>query len=387
MGAKRYMKRNVLMVWVVCCVVGKVLGAGPGSEAGWLSQRKEGLAAIGKGLRFLESTQNTNGWWSTADHPSVTALALFAGAGDPERRWSKAAVRDRGYRFLLSCVRTNGGIYVRDLANYNTSISLMACLAAEEPAYREPIAAAREFIVRTQIRPGSGSAAFAGGIGYSDKDGTLHADMNNTLVALEALHYSRDSIARDTGKPAEDLDWKAAVGFLERCQNLPAVNRQAWVSADPADLGGFVYDPESSKAGSVTNANGKVALRSYGSISYAGLLSYIYADLKADDPRVRAVAEWLGKHASFEENPGMGQQGYYYYLHLMVKALTAAGMDELTDAKGHRVAWRPEVLRRLLELQKGDGSWLNASGRWWESDPNLVTAYALITLETLVRRE
>lgn len=349
--------------------------------------RQEGMTAIGRGLRFLESTQLTNGCWSTADHPSVTALALFAGAGDPERRWAASPVRERGYRFLLSCVQTNGGIYVRDLANYNTSISLMALLSADEAAFRAPIEAARDFIVRSQISPDAGGGVYAGGIGYAGKDGSLHADMNNTLVALEALHFSRQAIVRDTGKPADDLDWKAAVAFLERCQNLPAVNRQPWVSSDPANIGGFVYDPESSKAGSVTNANGKVALRSYGSISYAGLLSYIYADLKADDPRVRAVAEWLGKHASFEENPGMGQQGYYYYLHLMVKALTAAGMDELTDAKGHRVAWRPEVLRRLLELQKGDGSWLNASGRWWESDPNLVTAYALITLETLVRRE
>ncbi len=379
--------RYVVGAVAACAVAGQVAGAEMALAPGVLSMKKEASAAVGRGLRFLASTQNTNGWWSTPEHPSVTALALFAGAGDPDRRWADLPGRRKGYQFLLGCVQTNGGIYVRDLANYNTAISVMALLAAEEPEFREPVAAARSFIIRSQVRPGAAGGAYAGGIGYSDKDGTIHSDMNNTLVALEALHYSRDSIARDTGKPAEDLDWKAAAAFLERCQNLPGVNRQPWVSVDPADVGGFVYDPESSKAGTVTNANGKVALRSYGSISYAGLLSYIYADLKADDPRVRAVADWLGKHASYEENPGMGQQGYYYYLHLMVKALTAAGMDELTDAKGNRVAWRPEVLRRLLELQKGDGSWLNASGRWWESDPNLVTSYALITLETLLRRD
>ena len=52
-------------------------------------------------------------------------------------------------------------------------------------------------------------------------------------------------------------------------------------------------------AGSETNAlTGRVALRSYGSISYAGLLSYIYADLKRNDPRVLAVFEWLRRNRS-----------------------------------------------------------------------------------------
>ena len=41
-------------------------------------------------------------------------------------------------------------------------------------------------------------------------------------------------------------------------------------------------------AGETNLPSGRVALRSYGSISYAGLLSYIYADLKKDDPRVQA---------------------------------------------------------------------------------------------------
>ena len=67
----------------------------------------------------------------------------------------------------------------------------------------------------------------------------------------------------------------------------------------------------------------KIPLRSHGSISYAGLKSYIYADLKQDDPRVKAVIDWLGRHYTLDENPGMGKQGLYYYLHLMTKALTS----------------------------------------------------------------
>jgi len=66
------------------------------------------------------------------------------------------------------------------------------------------------------------------------------------------------------------------------------------VSSDPKDRGGFVYYPGHSMAGGVTNSQtGKVALRSYGSMSYGGLLSYIYAKVSRDDPRVVAVKDWL----------------------------------------------------------------------------------------------
>jgi len=49
--------------------------------------------------------------------------------------------------------------------------------------------------------------------------------------------------------------------------------------------------------------DGRVALRSYGSISYAGLLSYIYADLQRDDPRVQAAFDWLRGNYTLDEIP------------------------------------------------------------------------------------
>jgi squalene-hopene/tetraprenyl-beta-curcumene cyclase len=140
-------------------------------------------------------------------------------------------------------------------------------------------------------------------------------------------------------------------------------------------------------AGGVTNAaTGKVSLRSYGSISYAGLLSYIYARLEPDDPRVQAVRDWLAANYTLEENPGMGQQGLYYYLHLMTKALHAADLDRLPLADHRVVEWPREVALHLLNLQRADGSWWNENNRWWERDPNLVTAYAVMALEMIWRR-
>jgi squalene-hopene/tetraprenyl-beta-curcumene cyclase len=209
--------------------------------------------------------------------------------------------------------------------------------------------------------------------------------MNNTLTALEALYYSKDFDTDKNLAGAKDLNWKAVLNFLESCQNLPGYNKESWASDDVKNKGGFVYDPSESKAGSETNASGKVALRSYGSISYAGLLSYIYADLKRDDPRVAAVMDWLAKNFSLEENPGMGEQGYYYYLHLLTKGLSAAGADQLELKDGKKMDWRKEVAMKLINLQKSNGSWVNENGRWWEKDPALVTSYAVMSLEIIYR--
>src|ERR1051325_2805250 len=348
-----------------------------------VSFRNEIQRAIEKGNDFLKLSQNSNGWWSTPAHPSVSALALSAMMGEPTSRWQNSIEAKRGYAFILKCARPDGGIYVSSLANYNTSISMMALLAAHDPKYDSVLRKARAFVVSSQIdlgEKGKRDTPWDGGVGYGSTEG--HSDMNNTLTALEALYYSKHLI-EDTG--AKDLDWNAAIQFLQNCQNLAAINKAPWVSSDPKDRGGFVYDPETSKAGYSTNADGRVALRSYGSISYAGLLSYIYADVKKSDPRVQAVMDWLRVNYSLEENPEMGAQGYFYYLHLMTKALHAAQVETLEVKGEQKLDWRREVAMRLINLQKSDGSWQNDNGRWWEKDPNLVTAYSVMALEIIYR--
>ncbi len=372
------------------CVMAAVSCAG-GAETKSLrptdiSFRNEVQRALEKGNDFLKSAQNSNGWWSTPDHPSVTALALSAMMGEPNARLKNSPEVKKGYTFVLSCVKPDGGIYVTNLANYNTSICMMGLLAARDPKHDDVLRKARSFVAGMQAdlgERGKMDSPWDGGLGYSHDAG--RSDMNNTLTALEALYYSKYLIADKNADSGKDLNWAAAIQFLQNCQNLPGVNKQEWVSTDAKDRGGFVYDPDSSKAGAATNASGKVALRSYGSISYAGLLSYIYADVKQSDPRVQAVMDWLRTNYSLEENPGMGQQGYFYYLHLMTKALNTGRVDELETNGGKKVDWRREVAMRLINLQNADGSWQNANGRWWEKDPNLVTAYAVMSLEIIYR--
>ena len=116
-------------------------------------------------------------------------------------------------------------------------------------------------------------------------------------------------------------------------------------------------------------------------MTYAGLKSMIYARLSKDDPRVKAAVDWVCRHFTFEENPGMGSSGLYYYLHTCAKALAVYGRDVLHDAQGKPHHWRNELTSRLLKLQRPDGSWVNDDGRWWESIPELTTGYAMLALE------
>jgi squalene-hopene/tetraprenyl-beta-curcumene cyclase len=121
-------------------------------------------------------------------------------------------------------------------------------------------------------------------------------------------------------------------------------------------------------------------------MSYAGLKSYIYANLKKDDPRVVAAVNWLKRNYTLNENPSLGGQGLFNYYHTFAKALTAYGDDTFTDAEGKVHDWRHEFMGKLVSLQKQEGFWVNENGRWWENDPVLVTSYSLLALEIVQQR-
>jgi squalene-hopene/tetraprenyl-beta-curcumene cyclase len=166
----------------------------------------------------------------------------------------------------------------------------------------------------------------------------------------------------------QGLFWDKAIVFLQRCQNRAGSNDQTWAGSD----GGFEYNPRESKAGGHT---------SYGSMTYAGLKSFIHAGVSRDDPRVRAAFEWCVRNYDLEQNPEMGQQGYYYYLHTMAKALNAYGEEIVVDAKGQSHRWRDDLIAAIVSRQKSEGFWQNPVGRWWENEPQLVTSYCILALE------
>ncbi len=115
-------------------------------------------------------------------------------------------------------------------------------------------------------------------------------------------------------------------------------------------------------------------------MTYAGLKSMIYAGLTPKDPRVKAALEWITKHYTLDENPGMGKAGQFYYYHTFAKTLDVLGEKTLTDAQGEKHNWRKDMIEKLADLQRDNGSWVNSADRWYEGDPNLVTAYSLMAL-------
>lgn len=383
----KLIEKSVLAAGVFCglCLGSNAQSATPSLQTN-APPRQAVRAAIERGLAFFQKAQNSNGWWSAPDQPAVTALVLTAMNLEPTQRFqrNRASEMNRGFDGLLPCVKPDGSIQKAGLANYNTSLSLMALTSAADTCFLPVILKTREFIASTQIDmgvEGTNDTPFDGGVGYGSKYD--HSDMNNTLTAIEAMRFSEAIFPKDVPAPAAkvpDLDWKAVAHFLQNCQNLPTMNTADWVSSDSKDRGGFVHCPGQSMAGGVTNSpTGKVALRSYGSMSYGGLLSCIYAQLSQEDPRGVAVKDWLRSNYTIEENPGMEQQGYFYYLHLPAKALTASDEDRLKLANGAEILWRDQVAARLLKLQKSNGSWVNPEPRWWEADPVLVTSYAVMT--------
>jgi squalene-hopene/tetraprenyl-beta-curcumene cyclase len=328
-------------------------------------------AVRAKAVRFLKLTQSTDGTWTTANVPGITALCVTSlmQSGVPADDASVA----RGLKFLTGLARDNGGIYHPQTQhrNYETSISVLALSAANKDGkYDKIIRNAEKFLRGLQWDEDEEQKpedAGYGGAGYGKHQ---RPDLSNTQFLLEAL--------KTAGVKADDPAMQKALTFVSRCQNLETEHNNTPFAAK-IDDGGFYYTPAAggtSQAG--VDANG--GLRSYASMTYAGLKSMIYAGVHKDDPRVKAALTWITKHYSLRDNPGMGKQGLYYYYHTFAKTLSVLEVNDLKDADGKTHDWRAELVATLAQQQKSNGSWINEADRWYEGDPNLVTAYGLLAL-------
>ncbi len=370
------------------------------------SLRQEARAAIARGMNWLRAKQQTSedgvlGHWSNPLHPALTGLPLWAlvKGGDRDSVTVKRAVA-----FLQSCSRPDGGIY-RDppektrgggLSNYNTAICMVALHLVGDPELVPIVQRARAFVARSQHLGGD---IYHGGMGYDAGSGRAYADLSNSYIAFEAMRMTESvEDLRRTGEERVDLNWEAARQFIERTHNEPSVNPQPWVSDDPRDRGGFVYHPQQTRAGTYVGKDGAVKFRSMPGMTYAGLLSYIYANVDRTDPRVEATINWAVNHWNLNVNNPKSEgkephdtqderEGLFYLYNVMAKGLAAYGQDVLRPRDRPAFNWRVQLIQHLLSLQKieaetGYGYWVNEVGRYWESDPVLVTSYALIALQT-----
>jgi len=328
---------------------------------------------IDKAVAFLGTkAQTSDGSFNAAAGPAVTALvgtAVLRHGRSPDDPLVAKALR-----YMESFVREDGGIYAEGTfyKNYETCIAIMLFTEANRNGkYDMLLKKANDFIKSNQWgsagEKGPQDVEF-GGAGYGK---SKRPDMSNTSFFVDALKAG--------GNDENSEAMRRALLFVSRCQNLESPQNTTPFAAKIND-GGFYYTPAAGGSSQAGIDEGTGGLRSYASMTYAGLKSMIYAGVKEDDPRVQAALGWLKKHYDLDSNPGMGTSGLYYYYQTFAKALSALGQDKFVDDKGVAHDWRKELIDSLASRQRADGSWVNENSKWLEGDASLVTGYALLAL-------
>jgi squalene-hopene/tetraprenyl-beta-curcumene cyclase len=342
-----------------------------------LSTAKEIDHSIKLGLKWLYEQQEEDGSWQ--HYPAISALVLSAFLRAHPSITTEEPVIENGFKFLTACVKPDGGIYIDDLPAYNTAICLAAFKDANDPKFKPIILNAEKFLMGIQMDESEDyttDSLYYGGVGY---DSDNRPDLSNLQWAIESLamddmNFTDPEIETSNEEmerlKSKKLFYDKALVFLSKVQNLQAVNSESYAAND----GGFMYEPGSSKAGGTS---------SYGSMTYAGLKSLIYAKVDKNDERVVAAYDWINKNFTVETTPLMKDQGLFYYYQTMAKSLNAYGSEVITDQSGTERAWRFELADQLLKIQSPEGFWVNENGRWWENNPVLVTAYSILALEEI----
>jgi squalene-hopene/tetraprenyl-beta-curcumene cyclase len=341
--------------------------------------KAEWQAVVDKAIEHLKSTQKADGSWGAAPQnmgvSGIVVTGLLQCGISPDD-----APAAKGLAYIETLVNPKAGHIAGNdprigLQNYVTCVNVMALAAAKKDAkYKSVIGNSAEFLRKLQWDDGEGKTEkddFFGGAGYDSKS---RPDLSNTQFFLDAL--------KAAGAGQDDPAIKKAMVFVSRCQNLKTEqNDQAW--AGKINDGSFIYS--SAGGGSTKTSDAPDApLTGYGSMTYAGIKSMIYAGIGKDDPRMKAALGWVRKNYTLDANPGMPKQlaerGLYYYYHTFAKTMTVMGDDIFEDAAGVKHDWKAELFTAIKKRQQPDGSWKNENDRWMEGDPALVTGYLLMAL-------
>lgn len=387
------MKRLAARFGMVAMMAAQVLAADAPAKTGMEEMDAAHQADAGKlmdnGVKFLLSQREDDGSWAGPKgvyKPAMTGLVLRALLGHPDftpGKMSKEneAIVKKACDVLLTFKQKDGGIYNEKDGQtaYTTAIAVMALKAGGNPAYNEAVHEAVKYLKGLQILPGQESPdgkpiakddPRVGGVGY----GKPPAFQPN----LSVLGFVLDSFEEANVDP-KDPAVQRAVEFLSRLQNSEE-NKMPFAKEGSND-GGFVYGLDESKAGK----EGEKGLRSYGSMTYVGFKSLLYAGLGKDDKRVAAAYNWIRKYWDLDHNPNLpgaqSEQGLYYYYMAFAKALRAWGRPVIQDKDKKDHNWRQELVDALKQRVQADGGWENKADRWEEGSKVLVTSYCLVALE------
>jgi squalene-hopene/tetraprenyl-beta-curcumene cyclase len=343
---------------------------------------------VNDGIAALLLAREADGGWSMggANKPAITALVLKALMGHGQFTMDDKVIK-KGYGVLLSFKQKDGGIYdpAQGISTYTTAVAISSLVAAGNPAFKGDIEDAVNYLKKTQIQPGSespdGQTIKEGDprIGGMDYGKSGQPNLSTLGIGMDAWH--------DAGVPTNDPAVQRAVAFLQQVQNNSENDKNPAVKEGAKD-GGFFYAPNESKAGPAGPQD--KGLRSYGSMTYVGFKSLLYAGVDRTDPRVAAAFKWIKDYWRLDSNPNMPRaqslEGLYYYYLAYAKALRAWGEPKIKDTAGKEHNWREELVDALKEREKTGGQWVNTQDRWGEASPVLVTAYTVLSLEETLKK-
>ncbi len=380
------------------------------------------IDTIDQGLRWLEIQQGTDGLFH--NQVGITALVVAAFLKHPDQKYTLNThpFLQKSVDALTRYANLDGSICDNTLMemahpSYTTSVCLLALSATNNRGYYREIRDGRFFLKSLQMVDNTNQ--YFGGISYSS-DNPENYDLSNLSLALLALSETRRymrEVMQET-LPDDSSFLNNAIMFISRCQSNK-INESHWeTNLGSHHHGGFVYSPNGE---SKTQTKGKP----YGSMTAAGLLSFIRTGLNSDvrkpsvEIEIEKAFKWICNNFQVYRNPGMNDnqraKGLYYYYYTL--ALALASYEEIRTTPKGRIITGPgqptifwfQKLAKALVAQKivnsvvvtqnipnpvdpnkpifhtGDNVdlayWRNSNSGWMERDTVLTTAYAILALE------
>ena len=320
--------------------------------------------AIVRGMKRLVALQAENGSFAPEERQEVcrvalTSMALWA-LGEPEASGIDAVRARKAAEFLIAKQLETGGIYEQSngLPVYTSGVAARALRTLGNVDGWPELGAARsrvELFVYRSAAPES----------FVDAD--TKASAGPSRARVEAKRLLGEDKARDASE-------RRALEFLARCD--------IDLSRSPARL----RQPQEQRAAF-----------EIGAFDYEDLLPMVYLELTPEQQIVLRARKALERRYTPERNPDLtarygeqgfleGKQGKFYYWLNVARTMTTLGEAVIVTLDGVRHDWASEIAAQILAAQRGDGAWVNPEARWWEGEPGITTAYAVLALK-LCRRQ
>ena len=321
---------------------GNIMGARMGPQRSVAIQKFGATQATEKAvmaaLRWLKQHQEPNGSWKMSHDPAGTSLAIlaFLGHGETPDSPEFGATVDKGFRYLLTTVPSNGvvtgNMYVQGLA----ALALSEGYAlTQSPMLREPLERVIKVILVSQKVP-KDAPKNEGGWRYSpdSKDADLSV-AGWQIMALKSARNAGIEIPSQAFKKAEDYVWNMYGGP------------------------GFGYSgPNTAPA-----------------MTAVGVLCQQFLG-NSDDRRLRPALDYLSKPpmAPMDWEKGGTLYGWYY----TTQAMFQGGRNYWTD-------WNKTMRDVLVKSQNEDGHW-DAPAKSTETyGPVFSTTFCTLMLEVYYR--